>query len=117
MAIPRKQYLANALTQSKPWEALGMSRATWYRKGKPKINPLALEKKKVSYRSYPRSYHPGYRFFVVLSHVGRIPASEALADVALILPRPPSNVGTDLPTTIFETGLPAFDVDKSEEAL
>ena len=56
MAIPRKQYLANALTQSKPWEALGMSRATWYRKGKPKINPLALEKKKVSYRSYPRSW-------------------------------------------------------------
>ena len=100
MAIPRKQYLANALTQSKPWEALGMSRATWYRKGKPKINPLALEKKKVSYRSYPRSYHPGYRFFVVLSHVGRIPASEAPRRRGFNSPPTPL-VGTDLPTTIF----------------
>ena len=32
---PREEYLANALSRSKPWEALGMSRATWYRKGKP----------------------------------------------------------------------------------
>lgn len=35
MALPREQYLANAISRSKPWEALGMSRATWYRKGKP----------------------------------------------------------------------------------
>ena len=34
-ALPREEYLANALTRTKPWEALGMSRATWYRKGKP----------------------------------------------------------------------------------
>lgn len=32
---PREEYLANALSRSKPWEALGMSRATWYRRGKP----------------------------------------------------------------------------------
>lgn len=32
---PREEYLANALSRTKPWEALGMSRATWYRKGKP----------------------------------------------------------------------------------
>ena len=88
MAIPRKQYLANALTQSKPWEALGMSRATWYRKGKPKINPLALEKRRLAIVVTPVVTTRGYRFFVVLSHVGRIPASEAPADVALILPRP-----------------------------
>ena len=57
MAIPRKQYLANALTQSKPWEALGMSRATWYRKRQTKNQSLGVgKKKKVSYRSYPRSW-------------------------------------------------------------
>jgi predicted ArsR family transcriptional regulator len=32
---PRADYLAGSLTRAKPWEALGMSRATWYRKGKP----------------------------------------------------------------------------------
>ena len=34
-AIDRATYEANALTRQKPWEALGMSRATWYRAGKP----------------------------------------------------------------------------------
>ena len=36
---PREEYLAevkaNSLKAQKPWEKLGMSRATWYRKGKP----------------------------------------------------------------------------------
>lgn len=35
IAQPRADYLANSLTKSKPWEALEMSRATWYRHGKP----------------------------------------------------------------------------------
>lgn len=35
MALPRAQYLAEAISRAKPWQALGMSRATWYRKGKP----------------------------------------------------------------------------------
>ena len=34
-AEPREEYLAKSVSKSKPWEALGMSRATWYRKGKP----------------------------------------------------------------------------------
>ena len=34
-AVPREEYEANSINRSKPWEALGMSRATWYRKGKP----------------------------------------------------------------------------------
>lgn len=38
---PRAEYEASSLTRSKPWEALGMSRATWYRKGKPE--PKLLE--------------------------------------------------------------------------
>jgi transposase len=35
IAQPRAEYLANSLNKSKPWEALEMSRATWYRHGKP----------------------------------------------------------------------------------
>jgi hypothetical protein len=38
-AVPREQYEANALTKSMPWAALGMSRATWYRHGKPTQQP------------------------------------------------------------------------------
>jgi hypothetical protein len=38
-SIPRTEYEANALTRTKPWEKLGMSRATWYRKGKPEPKP------------------------------------------------------------------------------
>lgn len=34
-AIDRATYEANSLSRRKPWEALGMSRASWYRAGKP----------------------------------------------------------------------------------
>ena len=34
-AVPRAEWEANSISRAKPWEALGMSRATWYRKGKP----------------------------------------------------------------------------------
>ena len=34
-SIPREQYEARSLSKEKPWERLGMSRATWYRQGKP----------------------------------------------------------------------------------
>jgi hypothetical protein len=35
-AKSRAEYEANAVSRTKPWEALGMSRRTWYRAGKPK---------------------------------------------------------------------------------
>lgn len=35
-ATPRAMYEATSKAQTKPWEAMGMSRATWYRKGQPK---------------------------------------------------------------------------------
>jgi predicted ArsR family transcriptional regulator len=35
VAQPRAEYEAQSLSRAKPWEALGMSRATWYRRGKP----------------------------------------------------------------------------------
>jgi hypothetical protein len=39
-ALPRTDYLAgNTINRSKPWEAMSMSRATWYRKGKPVPKP------------------------------------------------------------------------------
>jgi hypothetical protein len=34
-AKPRTEYEAHALTRTKPWQALGLSRASWYRAGKP----------------------------------------------------------------------------------
>jgi hypothetical protein len=34
-AKPRSEYEAQALSRTKPWVALGMSRAGWYRAGKP----------------------------------------------------------------------------------
>lgn len=34
-AKPRAQYEAESLSRTKPWEAMGMSRSTWYRRGKP----------------------------------------------------------------------------------
>ena len=34
-AKPRAQYEAQSLSRTKPWEALGMKRAKWYRMGKP----------------------------------------------------------------------------------
>jgi len=33
--IPREQYEQQSASNQKPWEKLGMSRRTWYRKGKP----------------------------------------------------------------------------------
>ncbi|EMQ2878495.1 hypothetical protein V9N52_003811, partial [Vibrio navarrensis] len=33
-AISREDYLANAVSNTKPWEELGISRRTWYRKYK-----------------------------------------------------------------------------------
>lgn len=38
-ALPRADYESNAISKTKPWEALDMSRATWYRKGKPLVLP------------------------------------------------------------------------------
>jgi len=34
-AVTREEYEQNSLTRHKPWEKLGVSRATWYRMGKP----------------------------------------------------------------------------------
>jgi hypothetical protein len=36
-AATREEYLANSISKSKPWEKLGISRAKWYRMGKPNM--------------------------------------------------------------------------------
>jgi hypothetical protein len=38
-AKPRAQYEAEALSNTRPWEALGISRSTWKRRGKPRLEP------------------------------------------------------------------------------
>lgn len=35
-AVTRAEYLANSLSQTRPWEAFGISRRAWERRGKPK---------------------------------------------------------------------------------
>lgn len=36
IALPREEYLAeHSISREKPWLTLGISRATWYRRGKP----------------------------------------------------------------------------------
>lgn len=35
VSLPREQYEAESLMRTRPWEKLGISRATWYRRGKP----------------------------------------------------------------------------------
>lgn len=34
-AQPRAEYEASSISRAQPWKSLGMSRTTWYRKGKP----------------------------------------------------------------------------------
>lgn len=34
-ALPREKYEAESATKLQPWANLGVSRATWYRHGKP----------------------------------------------------------------------------------
>ncbi|MBB4113677.1 hypothetical protein FHT80_003003 [Rhizobium sp. BK226] len=41
-ALPRADYLANALSQARPWEAFGISRRTWERRGKPMPEPETI---------------------------------------------------------------------------
>jgi len=33
--VPRAEYEARSLARTRPWEAFGISRSTWYRRGKP----------------------------------------------------------------------------------
>lgn len=60
-ASPRAQYEAESKAQAKPWEAMGMSRATWYRKGQPmpgscETGPSAPKKDKNTTADAPVSF-------------------------------------------------------------
>jgi hypothetical protein len=41
--IPRDQYLAHSASRTKPWEALGISRRTWERRGKPALSQVRVQ--------------------------------------------------------------------------
>jgi hypothetical protein len=43
IATPRAEYEANSISRTKPWEALAISRTTWYRQGKPTAPTGSLE--------------------------------------------------------------------------
>lgn len=42
-AEPRKDYESKSINRNKPWEDFGISRATWYRRGKPNIQKESTE--------------------------------------------------------------------------
>lgn len=55
-AQPRAEFLAeHTISRTKPWEALGMSRATWYRRGKPM--PPAEQEQENPAQAYPLPSH------------------------------------------------------------
>ncbi|MBY5792790.1 hypothetical protein [Rhizobium leguminosarum] len=41
-ALSRADYLANSFSQARPWEAFGISRRTWERRGKPVPEPATI---------------------------------------------------------------------------
>jgi hypothetical protein len=41
-ALSRADYLANSFSQARPWEAFGISRRTWERRGKPVREPATI---------------------------------------------------------------------------
>lgn len=47
-SIPRAEYEAQSFSKLKPWEDLGISRATWYRRGKPLQAPANPELEEVA---------------------------------------------------------------------
>ena len=71
-AQPRTQYEANSIRRTKPWVSLGMSRAAWYRAGKPtpeqvrpkhKLSPICCSRTCLTAvatppRSPPRALRP-----------------------------------------------------------
>jgi hypothetical protein len=50
--IPREQYLAQSASRTKPWEALGISRRTWERRGRPTLTQVRAQH---SYHSCART--------------------------------------------------------------
>ena len=40
-AVPRKQYESSSISHARPWETLGISRATWYRRKKSESERLS----------------------------------------------------------------------------
>lgn len=44
-AIPWDRWVAEALTNTRPWEALGISRTSWYRRHRWTLGPLEEARK------------------------------------------------------------------------
>ena len=46
--VPRDQYLADSFSRTKPWEALGISRRTWERRGRPAVTQVRVQQSSYS---------------------------------------------------------------------
>jgi len=60
-AVRRSEYEGVSASRERPWEAVGMSRATWYRRGKPAAAPEAVRQVRVQQKKsnmlYPQLSH------------------------------------------------------------
>jgi|APCry1669192522_1035417.scaffolds.fasta_scaffold01010_4 hypothetical protein len=56
-AKPRAQYEAESLSRTKPWEVMGMSRSTWYAKGKPMPRRSDAGQVRTQQTEYPLMLH------------------------------------------------------------
>lgn len=60
-AVDRSKYEDASASRERPWEALGMSRATWYRRGKPAAAPETVRQVRVQQKKsnmlYPQLSH------------------------------------------------------------
>jgi hypothetical protein len=93
--MTRAAYLAASISRTKPWEALGMKRRTWYRRGKPlpqtdsgtgtERSILPFNKRDATCATPPVSHHaapppqPARNNLVVLHPKNRIGILEAVA--------------------------------------
>lgn len=90
------------LAQSRPWEAMGMSRATWYRKGRPTpaAAPRPVETKSVrniSYRGYVVTPHTADTIRLTSHDASRIAlAARRCAVRAAAISRPVINLAAAL---------------------
>jgi hypothetical protein len=82
--------LANTDSARRPWEALGMSRATWYRKGKPETGPAHETPRETGTADYIENLYPA----VAVSPSARlVQRAAAIESAATLDPQCPGGVG------------------------
>lgn len=74
-AVDRAEYEANSATRTEPWKALGMTRRTWYRSGKPMPPDIGTGPNAAEYRYLVRSQ-------LCHEHSGNVPGDAGRGSVS-----------------------------------